>query len=415
MAELNVNIGNLPLKNPVMTASGTFGYGIEYADFMDISRLGGIFVKGTTIQPREGNDYPRMAETPSGMLNAVGLQNKGADYFAEHIYPEIKDIDTNMIVNVSGSSVETYVECAEKIAELDRIPAIELNISCPNVKQGGMAFGVTTCGAGEVVKAVRRVYPKTREGNDYPRMAETPSGMLNAVGLQNKGADYFAEHIYPEIKDIDTNMIVNVSGSSVETYVECAEKIAELDRIPAIELNISCPNVKQGGMAFGVTTCGAGEVVKAVRRVYPKTLIVKLSPNVTDITEIAKAVEAEGADSVSLINTMLGMAIDAEKRKPILSTITGGLSGPCVKPVALRMVWQTYHAVKIPIIGLGGISNWKDAVEFMLAGASAIQIGTYNFVDPTVSIKVIDGLNDYCDRHGFKSVKELIGALDIQR
>ncbi len=223
-------------------------------------------------------------------------------------------------------------------------------------------------------------------------MAETPSGMLNAVGLQNKGADYFAEHIYPEIKDIDTNMIVNVSGSSVETYVECAEKIAELDRIPAIELNISCPNVKQGGMAFGVTTCGAGEVVKAVRRVYPKTLIVKLSPNVTDITEIAK-----------------------EKRKPILSTITGGLSGPCVKPVALRMVWQTYHAVKIPIIGLGGISNWKDAVEFMLAGASAIQIGTYNFVDPTVSIKVIDGLNDYCDRHGFKSVKELIGALDIQR
>ena len=206
-----------------------------------------------------------------------------------------------------------------------------------------------------------------------------------------------------------------MSGSSVETYVECAEKIAELDRIPAIELNISCPNVKQGGMAFGVTTCGAGEVVKAVRRVYPKTLIVKLSPNVTDITEIAKAVEAEGADSVSLINTMLGMAIDAEKRKPILSTITGGLSGPCVKPVALRMVWQTYHAVKIPIIGLGGISNWKDAVEFMLAGATAIQIGTYNFVDPTVSIKVIDGMNDYCDRHGFKSVKELIGALDISR
>ena len=327
MAELNVNIGNLPLKNPVMTASGTFGYGIEYADFMDISRLGGIFVKGTTIQPREGNDYPRMAETPSGMLNAVGLQNKGADYFAEHIYPKIKDINTNMIVNVSGSSVETYVECAEKIAELDRIPAIELNISCQNVKQGGMA--------------------------DQP--------------------------------------------------------------IDMMEINISCPNVKQGGMAFGVTTCGAGEVVKAVRRVYPKILIVKLSPNVTDITEIAKAVEAEGADSVSLINTMLGMAIDAEKRKPILSTITGGLSGPCVKPVALRMVWQTYHAVKIPIIGLGGISNWKDAVEFMLAGASAIQIGTYNFVDPTVSIKVIDGLNDYCDRHGFKSVKELIGALDIQR
>ena len=303
MAELNVNIGNLPLKNPVMTASGTFGYGVEYSDFMDISRLGGIFVKGTTIQPREGNLYPRMAETPSGMLNAVGLQNKGAQYFVDNIYPAIKDIDTNMIVNVSGSSVETYVECAEKIAELDKIPAIELNISCPNVKQGGMALGVTTC--------------------------------------------------------------------------------------------------------------GAAEVVKAVRKVYPKTLIVKLSPNVTDITEIAKAVEAEGADSVSLINTMLGMAIDAEKRKPILSTITGGLSGPCVKPVALRMVWQTYKAVKIPIIGLGGISNWKDAVEFMLAGATAIQIGTYNFIDPTVSVKVIDGMNDYLDRHGFKSVKELIGALEV--
>ena len=492
MAELNVNIGNLPLKNPVMTASGTFGYGIEYADFMDISRLGGIFVKGTTIQPREGNDYPRMAESPSGMLNAVGLQNKGADYFAEHIYPEIKDINTNMIVNVSGSSVETYVECAEKIAELDRIPAIELNISCPNVKQGGMAFGVTTCGAGEVVKAVRRVYPKTlivklspnvtditeiakaveAEGADSVSLINTMLGMAidaekrkpilstitgglsgpcvkpvalrmvwqtyhavkipiiglggisnwkDAVEFMLAGASAIQIGTYNfvdptvSIKVIDGLNDVNVSGSSVETYVECAEKIAELDRIPAIELNISCPNVKQGGMAFGVTTCGAGEVVKAVRRVYPKTLIVKLSPNVTDITEIAKAVEAEGADSVSLINTMLGMAIDAEKRKPILSTITGGLSGPCVKPVALRMVWQTYHAVKIPIIGLGGISNWKDAVEFMLAGASAIQIGTYNFVDPTVSIKVIDGLNDYCDRHGFKSVKELIGALDIQR
>lgn len=303
MAELNVNIGNLPLKNPVMTASGTFGYGIEYADFMDISRLGGIFVKGTTIQPREGNLYPRMAETPSGMLNAVGLQNKGADYFAEHIYPQIKDIDTNMIVNVSGSSIETYAACAERIATLERIPAIELNISCPNVKQGGMAFGVTAR--------------------------------------------------------------------------------------------------------------GAAEVVKAVRRVYPKTLIVKLSPNVTDITEIAKAVEAEGADAVSLINTMLGMAIDAERRVPLLSTITGGLSGPCVKPVALRMVWQTYHAVRIPIIGLGGISNGRDAVEFMLAGASAVQIGTYNFVDPTVSIRVIEELNAYCDRHGFQSVKELTGALKV--
>lgn len=303
MAQLNVNIGNLPLKNPVMTASGTFGYGLEYADLFDISRLGGIFVKGTTIQPREGNDYPRMAETPSGMLNAVGLQNKGAHYFVDHIYPRIKDIDTQMIVNVSGSSVETYVECAEVIAEL--------------------------------------------------------------------------EHIH------------------------------------AIELNISCPNVKQGGMAFGVTCQGAAEVVRAVRKAYPKTLIVKLSPNVTDITEIARAVEAEGADAVSLINTMLGMAIDAERRKPLLSTVTGGLSGPCVKPVALRMVWQTYHAVKIPIIGLGGIASWKDAVEFMLAGATAIQIGTYNFVDPTVSVQVIDGLNDYLDRHGFHSATELIGALEV--
>lgn len=303
MAELRVNIGKLSLKNPVMTASGTFGYGVEYADFFDISRLGGIFVKGTTIQPREGNDYPRLAETPSGMLNAVGLQNKGADYFIDHIYPTIKDIDTNMIVNVSGSSIETYVECAGKMASLEKIPAIELNISCPNVKQGGMAFGVTAK--------------------------------------------------------------------------------------------------------------GAAEVVKAVRQVYPKTLIVKLSPNVTDITEIAKAVEAEGADSVSLINTLLGMAINAEKRKPVLSTITGGLSGPCVKPIALRMVWQTYKAVKIPIIGLGGISNWKDAVEFMLAGATAIQIGTYNFIDPAVSVKVIDGINAYCDRHGFKSASELTGALEL--
>lgn len=303
MAELSVNIGNLQMKNPVMTASGTFGYGIEYADFLDISRIGGIIVKGTTIQPREGNLYPRMAETPSGMLNAVGLQNKGAQYFVDHIYPQIMNVDTNMIVNVSGSSVETYVECAEKIAELEKIPAIELNISCPNVKQGGMAFGVT------------------------------------------------------------------------------------------------CQ--------------GAAEVVRAVRKAYPKTLIVKLSPNVTDITEIAKAVEAEGADAVSMINTMMGMAINAEKRKPVLSTVTGGLSGLCVKPVALRMVWQTSKAVNIPIIGLGGISCWKDAVEFMLAGATAVQIGTYNFVDPTISVKVIDGINDYCNRHGFKSVKEIIGALEL--
>ncbi|MDH6314426.1 dihydroorotate dehydrogenase (NAD+) catalytic subunit [Parabacteroides sp. PF5-5] len=303
MADLRVNIGNLPLKNPVMTASGTFGYGTEYADFMDIERLGGIFVKGTTIEHREGNPYPRMAETPAGMLNAVGLQNKGADYFVDHIYPKIKDYNTHMIVNVSGSSIESYVECAEKIAALEQIPAIELNISCPNVKQGGMAFGVT-----------------------------------------------------------------------------CA---------------------------------GAAEVVRAVRKVYPKVLIVKLSPNVTDITEIAKAVETEGADAVSLINTLLGMAIDPMKRKPILSTITGGLSGPCVKPIALRMVWQTYKAVKIPIIGLGGISNWKDAVEFMLAGATAIQVGTYNFIDPTASVKIINGLNAYCDQFGFKSVSELTGALEV--
>ena len=301
MAELTTQIGNLVLKNPVMTASGTFGYGLEYADLMDISRLGGIFVKGTTIQPREGNLYPRMAEVPAGMLNAVGLQNKGADYFIREIYPQIKDIDTHMIVNVSGSSVDTYVECAEKMASL----------AC----------------------------------------------------------------------------------------------------IPAIELNISCPNVKQGGMAFGVTCQGAAEVVRAVRKVYPKTLIVKLSPNVTDIAEIARAVEAEGADAVSLINTLLGMAIDVEKRKPILSTVTGGLSGPCVKPVALRMVWQTAKAVRIPIIGLGGISGWKDAVEFLLAGASAVQIGTYNFVDPTVSIQTIEGINEYCDRNGVASVTELVGAL----
>ena len=303
MADLSVNIGSLMMSNPVMTASGTFGYGKEFEDFVDLEKIGGIIVKGTTLHHREGNPYPRMAETPMGMLNAVGLQNKGVNYFVEHIYPQIKDINTNMIVNVSGSAVEDYAKTAE---------------------------------------------------------------------------------------------IIN-----------------ELDKIPAIELNISCPNVKQGGMAFGVTTCGASEVVKAVRKVYPKTLIVKLSPNVTDITEIARAVEAEGADSVSLINTMLGMAIDAEKRKPVLSTITGGLSGPCVKPVALRMVWQTYKAVKIPIIGLGGISNWKDAVEFMLAGATAIQIGTYNFVDPAVGIKVIEGMSDYCDRHGFSSVRELIGALEV--
>ena len=303
MADLNVNIGKLHLKNPVMTASGTFGYGLEFADFVDLSRLGGIFVKGTTIHHREGNPYPRMAETPSGMLNAVGLQNRGVDYF------------------ISG--------------------------------------------------------------------------------------------IYPKIKDIDTNMIVNVSGSTIEDYVACAEKIDDLDKIPAIELNISCPNVKQGGMAFGTNCQSAAEVVTAVRKVYHKTLIVKLSPNVTDITEIARSVEAAGADSVSLINTLLGMAIDAEKRKPVLSTITGGLSGPCVKPVALRMVWQTAKAVKIPVIGLGGISNWKDAVEFILAGATAIQIGTYNFIDPTISVKVVAGIDEYLNKHGFTSVKDLTGALEV--
>lgn len=290
------------LKNPVMTASGTFGYGLEYADLIDISRLGAIIVKGTTAEPRQGNPYPRMAETPAGMLNAVGLQNRGVDYFVDKIYPAIRSIDTAMIVNVGGSTVETYVECAEKIAVLDDIPAIELNISCPNVKQGGMGFGL------------------------------------------------------------------------------CA--------------------------------ASAAEVVRAVRRVYPRTLIVKLSPNVTDITEIARAVEAEGADAVSLINTLLGMAVDAERRKPILSTVTGGLSGPCVKPIALRMVWQTAKAVRIPVIGLGGIASWRDAVEFMLAGATAVQIGTSNFVDPTVSLKVIDGIAAYCERHGFHHTSELVGALE---
>ena len=303
MVDLSVKIGNVGLKNPVMTASGTFGYGLEFADFIDLSRLGGIIVKGTTLNHREGNLYPRMAETPSGMLNAVGLQNKGVEYFAEHIYPQIKDIDTNMIVNVSGACVEDYVATAERVAQLDNIPAIELNISCPNVKQGGMAFG---------------------------------------------------------------------------------------------------------------TSCeGAASVVKAVRKVYPKTLIVKLSPNVTDIASIACAVEAEGADSVSLINTLMGMSIDAERRCPRLSTITGGLSGACVKPIALRMVWQVAKAVKIPVIGLGGISSATDAVEFLLAGASAIQIGTANFIDPTITVKVVEGIEAYLTRHGFSSVGEIVGALKV--
>ena len=303
MADLKVNIGTLKLKNPVLTASGTFGYGEEFADFVDLTRLGGFIVKGTTLQPREGNPYPRMAETPMGMLNAVGLQNKGVHYFVEHIYPRLKDLDTNVIVNVSGSSVEDYRETAAIINELENIPAIELNISCPNVKHGGMTFGV-----------------------------------------------------HPE---------------------------------------------------------AAAEVVSAVRSAYHKTIIVKLTPNVTDITEIAKAVEGAGADSISLINTMLGMAIDAERRKPLLSTVTGGLSGPCVKPVALRMVWQVAKAVKVPVVGLGGIMNATDAIEFLLAGATAIELGTANFIDPAITVKVVDGINDYLDRHGFKSVQEIIGALEV--
>lgn len=306
MLKTQVHIARgLMIKNPVMTASGTFGYGLEYGDFIDLNRLGGVLVKGTTLHPRQGNPYPRMAETPSGMLNAVGLQNKGVDYFCEHIYPTISGYDTAMIVNVSGSQVEDYIETAEKINALERIPAIELNISCPNVKEGGMAFGVT-----------------------------------------------------------------------------CA---------------------------------GAASVVRAVRAVYDKTLIVKLSPNVTDITEIARAVEAEGADSISMINTLLGMAIDAEKRRPVLSTITGGLSGPAVKPIALRMVWQTAQAVKVPIIGMGGIASATDAIEFLLAGASAVEVGTYNFVDPSVTTQIVDGIEDYMRRHGFTDIQDLIGALQIPK
>ncbi|MBF1373731.1 MAG: dihydroorotate dehydrogenase [Porphyromonadaceae bacterium] len=306
MLKTQVHIGRgLAIKNPVMTASGTFGYGLEYGDFIDLNRLGGVLVKGTTLHPRQGNPYPRMAETPSGMLNAVGLQNKGVDYFCEHIYPTISGYDTAMIVNVSGSQVEDYIETAEKINVLERIPAIELNISCPNVKEGGMAFGVT-----------------------------------------------------------------------------CA---------------------------------GAASVVRAVRAVYDKVLIVKLSPNVTDITEIARAVEAEGADSISMINTLLGMAIDAEKRRPVLSTITGGLSGPAVKPIALRMVWQTAQAVKVPIIGMGGIASATDAIEFLLAGASAVEVGTYNFVDPSVTTQIVNGIEDYMHRHGFTDIQDLIGALQIPK
>ena len=302
MADLRVRIKNLELKNPVMTASGTFGYGPEFADFIPLEELGGIIVKGTTLHPREGNDYPRMVETASGMLNCVGLQNKGVDYFCEHIYPDIKDIDTNILVNVSGSSPDDYAECAARVDVLEKIPAIELNISCPNVKQGGMAFGVT------------------------------------------------------------------------------------------------CE--------------GAASVVRAVRRRYHKTLIVKLSPNVTNIADIARAVEAEGADGVSLLNTLMGMAIDIERRRPRLSINTGGLSGPAVKPVALRMVWQVAKAVQIPVVGLGGIMTAEDAIEFLMAGATAIEVGTANFIDPTVTMKIKNGIHDWLDRHGCRSVQEIIGSLE---
>ena len=303
MVDLSVEIGKLKLKNPIMTASGTFGYGEEFADFIDLNRLGGIIVKGTTLHHREGNPYPRMAETPSGMLNAVGLQNKGVDYFIEHIYPRIKDLDTRVIVNVSGSCIDDYVAVCEKLSPLDKVAAVEINISCPNVKQGGMGFG-TTCS-------------------------------------------------------------------------------------------------------------GAESVTSAVRKAYDGTMIVKLTPNVTDITEIARAVEAAGADAVSLTNTFLGMAIDVEKRKPMLSTITGGLSGPCIRPIAVRMVWQVANAVKVPTVGLGGIASGRDAIEFLLAGATAVQIGTANFVDPQVTVKAIDYIEDYLKRHQIASVRELIGGMEV--
>ena len=302
MADLSVNIAGLRLKNPVMTASGTFGYGLEFQDFVDLKDIGGIIVKGTTLHPRQGNAYPRMAETAHGMLNCVGLQNRGVEYFCNQIYPHIKDIQTNILVNVSGS---------------------------------------------------------------------TP-----------------------------------------EDYAECAEKIDALEHIPAIELNISCPNIKQGGMAFGTTTSGAASVVNAVRQVYHKTLIVKLSPNVTCISDIALAVQDAGADAVSLINTLMGMAIDVEKRRRVLSIGTGGLSGPAIKPVALRMVYEVAHAVQIPVIGLGGISSASDAVEFLLAGASAIQIGTANFLDPAITVKAAQGINEYLDRSGFQSVKDIVGIVE---
>lgn len=302
MVDLRVKIGELELKNPVLTASGTFGYGEEFSDFVDLNKLGGFIVKGTTLNHREGNPYPRMVETPSGMLNAVGLQNKGVDYFIEHIYPRIKDIDSRVIVNVSGASIPDYVAVCEKLAPLDMVAAVEINISCPNVKQGGMAFG-TTCS-------------------------------------------------------------------------------------------------------------GAESVTSAVRKAYPKTMIVKLSPNVTDIAEIARAVEAVGADAVSLTNTFLGMAINTETRRPYLSTITGGLSGACIRPIAVRMVWQVAKAVTVPVVGLGGIMNGRDAVEFMLAGATAIQVGTANFIDPSITGKIVDYIADYLERHGLQSATQLIGAME---
>ena len=303
MAELSIEIGGLRLKNPVLTASGTFGFGVEFDDFFEVETLGGFVVKGTTLHPRQGNAYPRMAETPSGMLNAVGLQNGGVKYFISNISPRLLKYDTHILVNVSGSTIDEYIACAEQINELEHISAIELNISCPNVKEGGMAFGT------------------------------------------------------------------------------------------------SCP--------------AAEAVVRAVRNVYHKPIMVKLSPNVTDIADIAKAVEASGADSISLINTILAMAIHAESRKPVLSTITGGLSGPAIKPIALRMVWQVYNAVKVPVVGMGGIMNATDAIEFFIAGASAVQIGTANFIDPLATQHIISGIDNYLERHKFKSIKDIIGCLQV--
>jgi len=301
MAQLGVKIGNLTLSNPVLTASGTFGYGEEFADFVDLNALGGFIVKGTTLEPRQGNDYPRMVETPSGMLNAVGLQNKGVDYFIDNIYPRL-----------TGYSSE---------------------------------------------------------------------------------------------------IIVNISGSSVDDYAKVAHRLNGLPRINAIEVNISCPNVKTGGMAFGTTASGAAAVTKAVREAFDKTVIVKLSPNVTDIAEIARAVEAEGADAVSLINTLMGMAIDTERQRPYLSTYTGGLSGAAVRPIAVRMVWQVHKAVRIPIIGLGGIMSGRDAMEFILAGATAIEVGTANFINPKVTVEIVDYINQYCQRHGVSDINQLIGII----